>query len=78
MGKNDFTTEAYRVLTYGELVNPFRACDIFTNYRIKEEIMRQSATVDFANHTGGDLRGQGFRGQFLKYLRGLIGLRKMS
>ena len=42
--KNDVLMGAGRGLTDGDLVKSFRDSDIFTNYLVKEEIMRRAAT----------------------------------
>ena len=57
-----------RCLKDGELIKSFRASDSFKNYRVKGEIMRRTATIDFANRTEGDLQDQGWRDQFPSYL----------
>ena len=69
MGRNVVLMGAGQGLTGGELINSFRASDIFKNYRFKEEIMRHAATIDFANYTESDLQDRGFREKFPTYLR---------
>ena len=61
--------EACQGLTDGELVKSCGSSAIFKNYRIKEEIRRHAATVDFANRTESGLQDQGFLGQSSTYLR---------
>ena len=50
------------------MIKSFRACDIFKNYRLKGEIMRHAAPIDFANHTESDLQDQCFCDHFPPYL----------
>ena len=59
-----FRWEEGKGLTGGELIRSFRASDIFKNYRLKEELMRRTASIEFVNHTEGDPRDQGYRDQF--------------
>ena len=56
--------EAGQCLPEGELIKSFRATDIFKNCRIKEELMRHTATVESVNHAESDIQDQGFRNHF--------------
>ena len=67
--RNDVPMEACQCLAGGELINSVRDIDIFKNYRLKEELMRHTATIEFVTHTESDLQDQGFCDQFPTYLR---------
>ena len=67
IGYSDVLMEAGRCLTDSELVKSFSDSDILKSYRLKEEIMRRAATIDFVNHTESDLQDRNFRDQFPTY-----------
>ena len=69
-GRNDAMAEAGRCLADGGVLESFRASDISKNYRQREreELMRETETVEFVNHTASDLQDQGLRGQSPTYI----------
>ena len=69
MGKNDVLMEEGQGLTDGGLIKAFRRSEIFKNYRLREEAMRRTATIDFVTHTHIDFHDKGIRDQFPTYLR---------
>ena len=68
-GRNGVLREEGQGLTDGELIKSLRASDIFKNYRIKEQLVRNTAAVEFVSHTESYLKDQGYRGQFPTYVR---------
>ena len=57
------------MLADSELIKSLRASDILKNCRLKEELTRRAATIEFVNHTELDPQDQGIRDQLLTYLR---------
>ena len=60
--RKDVTMDDAHGLTDGEIIKAFRASTILNTYRFKDEIVRQTATVEFPGRMGRGGQDLKFRG----------------